>query len=177
MRMKKLTEADRVDIFRRLRAGERQKVLADEYDVSQSTINRVRSQSLKAEREAIDDPYPAISTEMLQKRFNSKYNRLTEVIAKRNTFLNRDRDYIKQDIEQCEAQAKNASTPAMAESYQRRADTYRLELAALDDLSDFDSEITDLSKDLYTLSQVLFKIRQAGLGREVIVGSRTRGGI
>ena len=173
--MKKLTQADRTEIIRRLRAGDRQKDIADDFKVAQSTINRVRSQAKKAEREAIDDPYPAISTEMLQKRYASKYNRLTEVIAKRNGFLIREREFIENDIKRCEAQAKQAPTPAMAESYQRRADTYRLELAALDDLSDFDSEITDLSKDLYTLTQVLFKIRQAGLGREVIVGSPTRG--
>ena len=175
--MKKLTQADRADIIRRLHAGDRQKDIADDFKVAQSTINRIRSQAKKAEREVMSDPYPARSTEMLQKRYASKYNRLTEVIAKRNAFLNRDRDYIKQDIEECEAQAKKASTPAMAESYQRRADTYRLELTALDDLSDFDSEITDLSKDLYTLTQVLFKIRKTGLGREVIAGSLTRGGI
>ena len=163
--MKKLTQDDRTEIIRRLRAGDRQKDIAADFKVSQSTINRVRSQAKKAERDVIDDPSPAISTETLQKRYWSKYKRLGEVVANREHNLNRDRNHIKNQIIDEESSARRAPTPRLAESYQRRADTYRLELEALDDFSDFDSEIADLMKDLYTLSTVLVKIRKAGLGR------------
>ena len=39
---KRLTQAERVEIVRRLQAGEKQAALAEEFEVSQSTINRVR---------------------------------------------------------------------------------------------------------------------------------------
>ena len=163
--MKKLTQDDRSDINRRLRAGDRQKDIADDFGVSQSTINRVRSQAKKAERDMIDDPKPSIETPTLQKQFWSKQERLTGKIKERKDFLNSNRDYIKNQIHSCKRSAYEAATSKIAASYLQRAETYRQELAALDDFSEIDSEITDLCKDLYQLSQVLCKLRKAGLGR------------
>ena len=166
MRMKKLFQDDRTEIVRRSRAGETQQALAAEYDVAQSTINRALNKERR--REVMTDPFPAISDEILQKRYWAKCKRLTVVWENRKNHLNIDRKQIQQKLSYYKSEAKKAPTLKLKESYQKHAESCRLELAALDDLSDFDSEIADLCKDLYILSQVLFKIRKVGLGCEVL---------
>ena len=164
--MSKLTQADRAEIIRRSRAGETQSVLAEEYGVSQSTINRTINPPRKKAREIIDDPNPAITTETLQKRYWGKYKRLTDVIERRYRLLRTNRSAIEKEIEKWSRLAKEASTQKLTEAYQHRSDSYRVELAALDDLSDIDTGICDLLSDLKLLADVLVKARGAGLGNE-----------
>ena len=74
---------------------------------------------------------------------------------------------IKRDIKRYDDRAKEAPTRKLSDAFKARADTYRLELAALDDLTDFDDELTELISELYTLSQVLCRGRKVGLGATI----------
>lgn len=166
MRMAKLTEADRTEIVRRLRAGEKQQALADEFGVAQSTINRVKNRALKAERELIDDPFPELATETLQERYWLKYARLAEVVVQRQLLLDMKLNPrpIIEEVGNNESRAKRAASPELAEVYKKRADTYRQELVAFRDLPTYDAEMTELLSELHTLAVVLVKVRDAGMG-------------
>ena len=165
-RMKKLSEADRSEIIRRSQAGETQQNLADAYNVAQSTINRVVNKAKEAQREAVVDPNPAITTETLQKRYWAKYTRLAQVVDKRQEFLRTDPTYLEDQIRTWDNKAKKASTPQLEDSYRHRADSYRLELASLNDLGEFNDEMLELLRELKMLAEVLVKVRGDGMGKE-----------
>ena len=164
MKNRKINPKERRIIINRVESGDRQNKIAVDFGISEGYVSKIVKKS-KQQRDVIDDPKPSIETPTLQKQFWSKQERLARVIKERKDFLNSNRDYIKNQIHTCERDAFEASTSKIAASYLQRAETYRLELSALDDFSEIDSEITDLCKDLYQLSQVLCKLRKAGLGR------------
>lgn len=168
MRMAKLTEADRAEILRRLRAGEKQQTLADEFNVAQSTINRVKSSASKADRELIDDPFPELATETLQERYWLKYARLVEVVGQRQMLLDMKLNPrpIIEEVGNNESRAHRSVSPELAEVYRSRAHTYRQELVAFKDLSAYDAEMTELLSELNTLAVVLLKVRGAGMGEK-----------
>ena len=165
MHMKKLTKADRAEIKRRLQAGEKQADLAEEYGVSQSTINRTANSGRKNTHEVIDDPNPALTTEMHQKRFWAKFHKFQELIETRKSILGTNTRTISDQIHRFESLAKQAPTTKLTEAYQQRADTYRLELASLNDLTELDAEILEMLFDLKSRAEVLIKVRKAGLGK------------
>jgi len=161
---KRLTQTERVEIVRRLQAGEKQADLAVEFGVSQSTINRVRTQ--EREKAKAEDPVDT-SVEELQKQFWKKHQRYNDVLSNRNTVLRIHPEDIEANIRRYETQAKEAPTRKFSEMFKAKADACRLELVALKDLSDFDDEIAELISDLYTLSQVLCRSRKVGLGTTI----------
>lgn len=166
MRMAKLTEADRTEILRRLRAGEKQQTLAAEFNVAQSTINRVKNSALKADRELIEDTFPELATETLQEQYWLKYARLAEVVVQRQLLLDMKLNprRIIEEVGNNESRAKRAESPKLEEVYKKRADTYRQELVAFSDLPVYDAEMTELLSELHTLAVVLLKVRGAGMG-------------
>lgn len=175
MRMAKLTEADRTEIVRRLHAGEKQQVLADEFNVSQSTINRVKSRALKAEQERIkaeqeriDDPFPELATETLQEQYWLKYARLAEIVVQRQLLLDMKLNPrpIIEEVGNNERRAQRSPSSELAEVYRNRANTYRQELVAFRDLPAYDAEMTELLSELNTLAVVLVKVRDAGMGEK-----------
>ena len=165
--MAKLTQDARTDIIRRVQAGETQQSLADEYGVAQSTIARILDNFRKRGNTLVEDPNPALSDEHAQARFWKRFERLFEVLSSRNSVLQIDINRLKDAINTSENRAKEAPTRALSDVHKARADTYRLELAALDDLTDLDDELTELLSDLYIRSQVLCRRRKVGLGRTV----------
>lgn len=166
--MKKLSEDDRAEIIRRSQAGETQQTLATAYNVAQSTINRVVNQARKAKLAEVVDPNPALTTETLQKRYWAKYTRLAQVVDKRQEFLRKDPAYLEDQIRTWDNKAKEASTPQLEDSYRHRADSYRLELASLNDLGEFNDEMLALLTELKMLAEVLVKVRGAGMGKALV---------
>ena len=166
MRMKKLTQDDRTAIVRRSQAGETQEALAKAYKVAQSTIARVLAVS-RRNSTSVEDPNPSLAAEHVQARFWKRHERFYEVLSSRNKVLRKSRQEINVDIKRYDTRAKDAPTRKLSDAFKARADTYRLELAALDDLTDFDDELTELISELYTLSQVLCRGRKVGLGTKL----------
>ena len=160
----KINPKARLSIIKRVENGEAQNKIAKEFDISEGYVSKIVNKS-NHQRNVIDDPNPAITTATLQKRYWAKYRELKTVKENRADLQNTNIAFIEDQIRICERGAQEATTSKMAEASKRRADTYRLELQAIRDFSEFDSKITDLIQDLYTLSQVLCKIRKAGLGR------------
>ena len=163
--MKKLTEADRAEIIRRSQTGEKQQDLAKAFNVAQSTINRVLNQARKAKRAEVVDPNPAISTETLQKRHWAKYKRLVQVVGNLHEFLQKDRRYLEAQVSTWDKRATRAVTPEDQEAFKHRADSYRLELASLNNISAFHHEMLELYTELQMLAEVLLKVRGPGMGK------------
>ena len=166
--MKKLSEDKKAEIILREKAGETQQSLAKAFDCAQSTINRVLNQARKAKSDKVVYPNPASSTDLLQKRYWSKYKRLVSIVEKREAFLSKVPNQLEEQITTWDNRAKYAPTQSLAKSYQHRADSYRLELASLDDLSEFNNEMLELLTELQSIAEVLVKVRKAGLGKEKI---------
>ena len=160
---KRLTQAERVEIVRRLQAGEKQAALAEEFEVSQSTINRVRTQ--EREKTKAEDPVDTSAKE-LQKQYWAKWMQLSKVVQNRENLLNITRSSIENDIHICERRAREALTSKQAESFKAEANAYRLRLASLDDLSEFDDKMLDLLTELKSLADVLVKVRKSGMGKQ-----------
>ena len=162
--MKNLTPQQKAEIIRRSKQGETQNDLAIAFNCSQSTINRtLKSEKTDAE---IKDPFPALTTETLQKRYWGKYRRLAKIVENRETFLETDTRTLNDQIKRWEQSAKTAPTPKLAEAHQHRANSFRFELTALSDLSEFNDEMLDILTELKTLADVLVKVRKVGMGRE-----------
>lgn len=94
-----------------------------------------------------------------------RYERLIKVVNNRISFLKKSRENLEDHILTWENAAKEASTPKLAEAFKHRANSYRLELVSLDDLSAFDDEIMQLLSELKTTAEILIKIRGVGMGR------------
>lgn len=170
--MKKLSRADRAEILRRLHAGEKQQDVADAFDVSRSTIVRVSNEAKKAQREIIEDPNPAITTETLQKQYWAKQHRYEEVIETRRQLLETDKRSLNEQMLRWENQAKSAPTTKIEEANKQIAEGYRLKLASLNDLTELDAEILEMLTDLKTRAEVLVKVRKAGLGKPTVEKSK-----
>ena len=165
--MKNLTPQQKAEIIRRSKQGETQNALAEAYNCSQSTINRTLK-SAKTDAE-IKDPFPALTTETLQKRYWSKFKRLARVVENRDKFLDGEkRGLVSAEIRRWEQSAKTAPTPQLANAHKHRADSFRFELAALSDLSEFNDEMLELLTELKTLADTLVKVRKVGMGNERI---------
>ena len=90
------------------------------------------------------------------------------VVENRETFLDTDKRRLNDQINRWEQSAKTAPTPKLAEAHQHRANTYRLELTALSDLSEFNDEMLELLTELKMLADVLVKVRKVGMGRNKV---------
>ena len=172
--MNTLSKDDRAEILRRSQDGDTQQEIIDAFEeagkkVSQSTVSRIINQdrNRKAKHELLEDPHPALTTETLQTRFWSKYARLDKVMANRIEQLQYNPDRLTEEIHRWNQRARQATTRQKQEAYEHRANSYRLELAALSNLDEFNSEIVELLQDMRVLAEVLVKIRGVGLGEQI----------